>query len=404
MRTFLHLSDKNITTPIFGWGLLFIFCLLGGLACNKPASYDETEAEAPAAQVPENSESPSTHTEEVLEPQAAQRISYSFANQFPLLDSLIAGDTLLHDSLASYARRVATGEDIKDDQAILQILQEREQYFIPELDPFIANMDAMTWDQAYPRLERELNHLGMQMIVGEGMYAGLGQYRFMESVLESRASEALKVYTRFLQARTSAQMGEYPYSDMHPYIDMVLAGNQLKALPGGAAYFASLKEEYERALIAVTDIHLVEQEEHTMAMVGDMHTEPYPYLSNLEAQRKQVASADSAYFTQVLAGILTNPSTISASPQEVYLIVVEWHTDKDSAFQKRIEYLGKGWDIPHCLTVDRGKENPEIALVYRFFEKEALANAGMDALEHREFPAHLVMVSVRQGELFQLGI
>ena len=102
----------------------------------------------------------------------------NFPDKFPLIYGLIKDDFQTLSMVEKYATMMSNESSVEGDADILQLMETRDKSIIPALDPFIANMNEEVWYDQMDLFDEELSRLGIGMIVGEGMYAGLGPASF----------------------------------------------------------------------------------------------------------------------------------------------------------------------------------------------------------------------------------
>jgi hypothetical protein len=268
------------------------------------------------------------------------------------------------------------------------------------------NMDGEKLDQNWGEYQEELRRLGMTMTAAEGMFTSIGSAPFLEEKLAEVGSPEFQAFVKFQNAMTESRNGEYPFQNMKPFRDMVLAGETI--FDGkNERYKKAIEEEFQFALEAFTDVHYVSSpgtRQVGVVLVGGTSTDPYPALAELETAKEFVASDQKSKYKKALAEILKNPSEISERPENIYVIVLEWKETKQLAQMRVRTHLSQGEDVPHYLKIRRGDGTDKFAITYRFFEDEEKANTAFDEAV-KEFPnAQLIYCSVKGDQLYQLGI
>ncbi|MEL6652378.1 MAG: hypothetical protein AAFQ87_16370, partial [Bacteroidota bacterium] len=277
--------------------------------------------------------------------------------------------------------------------------QAREQ-----LQSLIENQDEEWIYQNNQRLETELNRLGLTMLSAEGMFIGLGNAPLLNELVESKGSDALKWYLRFVYASDESANGEYPFLNMKPYGDMIVAAEKLKELSPNP-YYEKVESEYKRALLSMTDIHRVgapnARTEEKQLLVGGVNTEMYPFATDAKSRRAFAEGAQSQY-SELLTKILSNVSEMSEEPETLYIILTEWVDGEEMAKNRVFAHLESGEDIPHYLKIRRTNGSDAYAIVYRFFEDAEKAEAAISKIEQEIPTAELRMISVRNGDLYAM--
>lgn len=340
-----------------------------------------------------------------LDMSLARTDAFVFADEFPLLQGICQHDTELLKALESYSRTVL-GQVISTEDDFLALMKTRDSSLIPHLTPLFENMDANQLDQNWGDYQEELKRLGMTMTAAEGMFTSIGSAPFLEAKIADIGSQEFQAYIQFLNAMTESRNGEYPFQNMRPFRDMVLAGEVI--MEGEQEKYKKLiDEDFQFALEAFTDVHYVSSPDTRqvgVALVGGTSTDPYPALAELETAREFVASDQKSQYKKALSAILKNPSEISGKPENIYVIVVEWAETKPKAQKLVRNHLRMGQDVPHYLKIRLGDGTDKYAVSYRFYEEEEKANTAFD-VAIKEFPdARLVYCSVKGDKLYQLGI
>ena len=387
----------------------------GGTACQQ-ASQREAEAEAIEADIASSEadleENTASNAETELDSThmrtrgLAPAVSgpFDFATMFPLLHNMVK-DEVSHLALVrGYARKVMVSENISSADELEKLLDTERTRVQERLLYFLENQDAIWLDENWQKVEAELNQLGFSMQSAEGMFTGLGLSPVLEEKVASLGSDAFQWYLKFIYAQDESASGEYPFQDMEPYGRMVVAGKKLQDLEPGS-YYDRVEESYHYALHSLTDIHKVidnsARQPQTTVVVGDINTDFYPFATEMESRSRFAKSADSR-LEQSMGKILENMSEMSAQPEHIYVIVTEWMTEEDKARSRVYQHLEAGEDVPHVLTITRPNGAKQYAVSYRFYEDADKAEAAMQICEKRFEGAEFLMVSVRNGEMFQM--
>ena len=335
---------------------------------------------------------------------SSEQEDIDFPEKFPLIYGLIKDDFPTLSMVEKYAAMMSNESSVEGDADILQLMETRDKSIIPALDPFIANMNEEVWYDQMDQFDEELGRLGIGMIVGEGMYAGLGPATFMTSNLRVKASSELQLYESFQDTRTISYSGEYPYMNMGSFMKLVQVGHELKQSGEGEEFAKLVEEDYRFALEVVTDIHMVEDQGHQSLLVGKTSTDFYPFAADKMGIEKYLEEHEDFPFHAAVSKIVENPSMMTVKPENLYLLVTDWVETEEEAKENIYQYLSSGKDIPHYLPVVKGDGKEQIALVYRFYEDATTAEEAMQRCEADGISAEAVMVSMKEGKLYQLGI
>lgn len=384
--------------------LLFIPIVIGItiISCTKSVPSESEAGLVEEANVLSSSDSLSEGEGDISF--SSEQEDIDFPEKFPLIYGLIKDDFPTLSMVEKYAAMMSNESSVEGDADILQLMETRDKSIIPALDPFIANMNEEVWYDQMDQFDEELGRLGIGMIVGEGMYAGLGPATFMTSNLRVKASSELQLYESFQDTRTISYSGEYPYMNMGSFMKLVQVGHELKQSGEGEEFAKLVEEDYRFALEVVTDIHMVEDQGHQSLLVGKTSTDFYPFAADKMGIEKYLEEHEDFPFHAAVSKIVENPSMMTVRPENLYLLVTDWVETEEEAKENVYQYLSSGKDIPHYLPVVKGDGKEQIALVYRFYEDATTAEEAMQRCEADGISAEAVMVSMKEGKLYQLGI
>lgn len=393
---------------IFILGLAALF-----ISCSSPSNSNTKQDEVgskPINNKIEKQEGTEENEETPGEPEDANKrlMGFDIQKDLPLYAPEIQKDPKMTKLIQDYGTAVVTGTGIKSDEDILKLLTIRDERLIPyfyNLTESYETTESGFIDKNYEELSRELNLLGMDMNFAEGTFIDLGAYPFMEEWMARYASEGLKLYTEFKVATTEANNGEYPYLNMEPRIKKVVIGEKLAALED-TSYFHKVRDEYEEAVIALTDIHKVynpNNRQEESFLVDGISTEMYPFVTEKKTRNNFVQNQRNSRYSQLVQKILENPSEISNKPEQVYVIVTEWLDTEKMAQRRVIGHLNQGEDVPHYLSIKRPDGKTRYAVAYRFFENEEKANAALEKVQKEIPSAKLIYCSLKGDQLYQMG-
>ncbi|MCI4668977.1 MAG: hypothetical protein MRZ79_12660 [Bacteroidia bacterium] len=340
---------------------------------------------------------------------AGERLSgFDIDRDLPLLAPEINFDDAMKKIISEYGTSVITGTGISSEKDILSLLELRDEKLIPYFYNLVESMEEAEEgfiNKNYEQLAKELNLLGMDMNFAEGTFVDMGTYPVMENWIDKYASEGLKLYTQFRVASSEANNGEYPYLNMEPRIQKVIIGEKLAKLKD-SSYFNKIKDEYEDAVMSLTDIHKVynpNNRQEESFLVNGITTEMYPFVTEKKTRSSFVRNQKNSRYSQLVEKILENPSEISNKPEQIYVIVTEWLDTEQMAQRRVIGHLEQGEDVPHYLPIIRGDGSTRYAVTYRFFENEEKANEALGKIQKEIPSANLIYCSVKGSNLYQIG-
>lgn len=329
-----------------------------------------------------------------------------FDQKFPTITKVLQNESALLSGLMDFYTSIAQPSAIQSEQDLVRVLEVRDSAMIPRVESALMTLDQdnSLYDD-YDALQAELQQLGMQMTFAEGMFTSIGPYRFLAPEIEEYASSAFKLYLEFNQAKTESYNGEYPFLDMSPYLEMIQIGEQLSAIDGNT-YSEKIKDDFEQSLLYISDVHQVNDPTargESSFFVEGISTEMYPYLTEKESRIAYINETAGSPFQKAIEKIMANPSTMSAKPEHLYLVIIEWANDETLARSRVATHLREGEDIPHHLEIALSDGTKKYAIVYRFFEDVDKAEEALSSIEG-DFPdADLMMVSVKGESLYQIG-
>ena len=389
----------------------FFVVLTGTFGCE---SAEETTLEDQSSAVqahreglPEIKEATSHQRTRGPEPQSILTAEDSPSVQpFSALSRILDQETSLEADLTEFASRILAEESIRSEEDLLTLLEQRDSSLIPRLEDVLMRLDGdqQLYD-AYDMLQRELQALGMQMTFAEGMLTSVGPYPVLQQSIEKYASPGFKLLLRFREAQTDSYNGEYPYLHMQPYIDMIEIGQAMSKL-SDSTHFQAIRQDFEHAVLVVSDIHLVSDpvaRDRAGWFVSDVSTDYYPYATEIDTRQVYSEQKTGSLFQEAMAKVLLRPSSMSMKPSHLYLVITGWADDRESAASSVVSHMIKGKDIPHHLEIHLPDGSSSYALVYRFFEEEAPAEAAILEATSQFPDAQLMMVSFSQGKLYQIG-
>ncbi len=333
-------------------------------------------------------------------------VEFDFDAEYPEVSGLAQSEPALYENLIAFATTVSQPQLITTEQQYQSLTAMRDAQIIPALESKILNEDIQDFDRM-SRLEDELNRLGMTLMTAEGMILELGKAELLPEVVAQVASPAFKAYLDFQNASSNAHSGEYPYMDMGPWQELVVSGERLRAMPDNEPYWSEIQEEFEGALMAVADIHLVKssnaREGEGTPLVGSINTDFYPYAAEIESLKDFGQRYPESTIGKTVQRIALNPSTMGEASENLYVILIEWIEEEEAAQRKVMRYLSDGEDIPHYLPVVRGNGKVQYAVSYRFFEDADKADAALEEIQKTHPEAQLIFCSIKGEKLYQLG-
>ena len=334
----------------------------------------------------------------------SMRVAFSFEQQFPNLHTLLADNTGLYSEIAQYAEQVVTGQSIAKEEDILAVMSQRDENLIPKLNPLFETIDEDVFYENIEAYEGELEQIGLSVATVEGMFGTLTGHEMLKDKVAEIGSDPLKLYLEFLQADANSIGGEYPYSNMEPYADMILIGEDLFSQFPDSKYAEMIKPRFDQSLCVFVGLYQVTDGKYPTYRIGDPMNQDYYTLSEGETLNAfESGHADSKYHG-VIKEKLASISNLSPKPENLYLLHFGQAEDEEAAIAQQVNLLNEGLAASHIVRVKMGDGKTHFLIVHSFFEDSNQASDLFDKLEPKHENLQLMMCSVHKGELNQLGI
>lgn len=299
----------------------------------------------------------------------------TIALEIPSFEELMAKqDENLTQLFNNYKLILSTPDNITDEAELKRVFSMRDslmsliQYDV--LEDHFASIESDYEKQEV--LIKELEKLGMQSIFAEGMYGGLAEGTILLDKIKEVGSEPFQLYLDFKQQYGNSLGSEYTYQDLEPEMEMVKIGEQLTSKHPESEYIELIKENYEGAILALTDVHAVISEDSTVTdwIIGGVQVSAYPNSTGKDNYEKFVADYAETQLSKVTEKILKNASALPNIDNEqtdtLYLLTAEWVSTWTQARESALAKIKSGFAAPHCLPV-KTAEGEKYAVVYRFY-------------------------------------
>ena len=325
---------------------------------------------------------------------------FSFQLQFPLLYELLQGDPEALAIVEAFVKKAVGRESFSDEGDFLKLMEERDEQILPIILPYLENMEVEEWSEKYDKLSEELALLGLQMTSAEGIFTGLGPSSLFTQNLKLEKYTPIVKYDAFTDAHTQSMNGEYPFTNLDPYIKMLLLGEQMEREGNARIYYEKVGASFAEALHVLTDIHLITGDG---ARVGGVNVENYPYMFALESLKKNLSRFEGSRYKEPIQKIANHPSEMTNRPAHLHLLVESWTDSEAEAKGKVEEHLKSGRDIPHFLPVEKGDGSTQYAVIYRFHEDADQAESALKRMQAQNITGEMVFVTCEKNKLYQLG-
>ncbi len=300
-----------------------------------------------------------------------------------------------------YVEKIKNGNSIKTESEIKEIFALRDSLkkrLVPPLSRFYDPSSPSCCDSV---VVQELKSLGFQEITVEGMFMALGQLPVLQDKINEVASEPYYLYLNFMNAKDDADGSEYTFMDLIPEMEMLRIGETLQTKFPNSEYSQKIKELFYAALYPMVDFHKVVSKDMSQFIVGSTLTDVFPTGTEVSNYENFVKNYSKTRYAKIVAKILANTSEIRFENEKVgdiYLVSVKVLTGTfDDAWKICCsEYLDKGIDIPHLISVSE----TEIAICYRFFsDKTKAEKAKTDLKKNYNIDAKTLILNYETGKV-----
>lgn len=339
-------------------------------------------------------------------PAASRRM----AVQFSLADALPATHRLLSDNgkpealLEMYAQSAMNEEAIKSESQLIDLLQSRNEALL-ELNQAFDQISAENLDQQLPEIQSELETIGIELNMTNGTFSGLKSAEAFEEIISIYSSDPFIYYQAFIQAQEKVQASEFPFADMEPYKEMVVAGEKLMTDFPSSNHYQAIQADFQEALSHFVGIFLLKEGGYATERVNSPLEYSDSYTTETETHKQFVEQHASSRYAPIISRMLESKSSISKKPENIYAIHRETAGSMQEAREKQFDLLNKGEDVLHILPYDAGTQQEAFLLTYRFFDDEEASLQFLDALQKRsEGEMGYMNLSINRNKMYQLGI
>jgi hypothetical protein len=344
----------------------------------------------------------------VRTPSAAQRVApdFSMAAEFPATYQLLSdnGQFSFVEFLVVYALPALRPQDIRSEADLINLLQSRKN-ILTGLTSVFKQIPAAKIDKQLPELQKEFGRIGIRLKTDQGNYAGFQSADAFQEVISTYATDPFTYYQAFIQAQERAQTAEFPFKDMEPYQDMVLAGEKLMTAFPNSVHYQSVRVDFRDALRNFVGIFVLQEGGYTTERLDNPMVDSERNSAETETHQQFVRQHASSQYAPIVARMLKLKSNTSKKPESLYAIYAGTAASLEEAREKQFEWLNKGEDVLHILPYDAGTQQEGHLLVYRFFEDEELSLQCLDEVQKRAtHEIGYMKLSVNGKRMYQMGI
>jgi hypothetical protein len=306
----------------------------------------------------------------------------------PILNEKIRSlDRDIYPAFLQYAAKVLKPDWIKTDDDLSSLFKERESLLrkfngSEPLGRFLSDVAGIGPSDNWEKYDHEFGLIGISTIFAEGMLAGFAEGPVLEETISRIASEPYRLYIKLVDAYARSYGHEYTYMDLKPEMEAIEIAEELTARFPESKYSESAKQTLYKALLPLTDWHillpddltLIERSDyHPFCIVGDLDKNTFPCWTDIGEPKRFLEAYPRSRFHGVVARIVAEPSEIWGN-KSVHLIIVDECQDKESAQNLILNYLLNGIDIPHLIKLE------SYVVVYRFFSDQDKAKAALERI------------------------
>ena len=315
-----------------------------------------------------------------------------FKIQYPALYGLIEMDKNAMQEFVYYTSLLEKEKKIRRFRHVKEIFDYRDSFILQSLS---ANLEKneLYYEKLRDNLNQELKSLGIGIISAEGVYGDVGPLLFLNNKLKELAPKDFQLYQQFQHYNTLSKGSEYPFLDMMPEQEMIIIGEEFLKSDTTSRYWKYLKEDFYGALVTFFDMHLVINDDEESFIVGNTNTALWPFATNIIDRQDFISANPSSRITQPLKEFLNNISEIDVAADTLFLAVINWNKDYNTANNSRINYLLDSEDIPHLLEVKRQGGTTFYANVYRFYSDKNKAGKAITHIKKGHPNAELISVT-----------
>lgn len=308
----------------------------------------------------------------------------TIALEVPTLDELMnKQEDKIKQLFQNYKTAISKANSIEHENELKRIFSMRDSLIdLIQYDVLESHFDEVAENyEEQEKLEKDLDQLGIHIVYVEGMYGGLAESLLLPDEIGRVATDAYRYYLSFKQAYGNSLGSEYTYDNLEPEMDMVQIGEMIRSEFPETEYVELSKENYEAAVLALTDFHVTLKEDSTAEfwIIGGIENDFYPNGTSKENFENFVANYSDTKTSKLTEKILKNPSCVYANQADadtMYLLTVEWHSTWSQAREAAIQKAQSGFDATHCLKV-KTEEGNKYALTYRFYPSLAQAEENL---------------------------
>ena len=285
--------------------------------------------------------------------------------------------------------RVLKPDWIETDDDLRSLFKERDSLLkkfneSEPLDRFLSDVAGIGPSRDWEKYDHEFGQIGIRTVFAEGMLAGFVEGPVLEETVSLVASEPYRLYIKLVETYARSYGSEYTYMDLGPEMEAIELAEKLIAEHPESKYIDPANQILSKALFPLTDWHigvpddltLVKKNDyHPFCIVGELHQRLFPWQTYVEEPKKFLEAYPGSRFHDVVARIVEEPSEIGA--KSVFVVVVDEFNDEESARKAILNYLLRGIDIPHLITLNE----TSYIVAFRFFADPDKAKRALERIK-----------------------
>jgi hypothetical protein len=307
----------------------------------------------------------------------------------PLLNDKIRSlDQNIYPAFLKYAASVLKPDWINTDDDLKSLFEERES-LLKELSGSGPLRELLTkavaQSEDWEEYVRELGLIGIRAIGAEGEVVGFAEAPVLEVLINLVASEPYRLYIQLVDAYAKSRGSEYTYMDLGPEMKAIEIAERLIAQSPDSKYAEPAKKILGEALFPLTDWHVILPDDPTIVqksgyrpycIVGELRTNAFPCWTVIGEPIRFLEGYPASKFHDIVDRIIKEPSEIMKA-KSVYVVVVDEFNDEELARKAILNYLLKGIDIPHLITLSE----TSYVVAYRFFADPEKAKRALEKIK-----------------------
>lgn len=387
--------------------ITFFICLLTIAfliqSCELGSSSDNSENSSDSASV--LIAQPDTEAEGEIQDSSLYEIAIT--NEFDAAVSEIPGMKKAKSETYELLRRlhyvVQRPEVISSEKRLHEAYAMRDTLVSTLYDPLMKASDQDPALLAQDKYFEFFDKLGLQIVTAEGMYIGLSEGPLLPEKTEALGSDVFKLFQQFKSAYGSSQGSEYPFLNVTERTEIVRLGEEMEKRFPNHELTAQARPILDLAMHDLSDIHRVMFKGAETFNCFALTLDAYPYMTDQKLLETFAENGNGTEFHKITRKILENISTIRAGEDgaaEVYAIVLSRDDNFKEAQKRCIDFMRKGQDVPHSLSVKDQNGSETNLVTYRYYPTKSEAEKMLSKAQAFDKNAQVLHLKQEKYEWF----